>query len=1577
MTDNFSLNGFTVEETSTGLILTPDGEDSIEISIPDFENLGIDFEEGTFHKYVQTHKLMATSAISDGDIIWENLQEEPFPTFGFFGTDTAVTNGSHSSVPGLGSVTHYVDAANHIVTNVTDDGHTLEPGVVVRFFYESGGDYYITSVGVGNGTLGFLNSGLSDWVWGENAARISRESIYEDNHVGSEIPFQDRFPLPLWLGAAMAPLLAIPGRDIWFPGSPLVVDADLSGTIDLSSVDDSGVRYDFWQDGYAKATGWVDATDGFLVRDLDSNGLIEGAREMFGSEYPLGYVMQHSAINDENGFAKLAALDANHDGLVDASDAGFADLRVWQDLNQDGVSQSGELVTLASLGIESFDVANYQMTPYYGGGSSGWTMQNEGNAITHTGTANLTGGGTMDVVDAWFTQDVQNTAYTGSYELDVRTLFLPTLRGYGNIPDLHVAMSMDENLLDDVTAAFTARDFGELFSDYAGLRADVRDILYEWAGPVAQGAGYTHGIFSDMPEYAFLRQWAGLDDPFFGTWFDGNSFLPYMDEGVDAVLQSWEHVLDGYTARFLFQAGGAELFGDGVTYDPITDEFGGTITLSEDGVDTLAAAAALSGDTEYFWHGVASFIDSVMGTSNLSVTELGWLDAAIDDSTSGAFSWVDIAATLVPNVVDGTSGADTLDGTRWDDHLGDAYWGTDGADTLHGFAGNDVLAGGVGDDILDGGAGDDILQGYLGNDTFYYSEGRDIISAVVGVNDSYSDTDIIIFDAGINPEDVTLKFVRTDVVNSQLILDVEGRGEIGIMPTFGFGALPSNVIDELHFADSTIIYFPDMDVEVRGGDGIDYLSAVGGFEGTYRIYGYGGNDSLAATSAAGDVIFDGGDGDDSITGGSGNDTYIVSNGLDQISNNSGGGDTDTIFIPEGFTASDVVMYRTPDRPGDLFISTAGLGQFQIDRQFSANYHIENIYFADDETTLSLTDMSFTMTGTEGDESLYGVLGYADPDDILYALGGNDDLYGFDGDDTLYGGDGDDRLYGGLGNDYLEGGAGADIMDDTEGGDDVYVYTSGLDTITDYTGTDTLRFTGNRTISGVAVSDVSGSLKLTMNTGTNEIVIYGASSGNADFVVEKIEFADGFHASLANWASWILGDAGANTLNGTSGDDTAAGKNGNDTIIGGDGDDALNGGAGDDTVSGGNGNDQVYGDAGNDSLKGGAGNDTLVGGADNDYMESGSGNDIMQDVSGDEIYAYNGGLDTINDAGGADTLRFTGSTTINGVAVSDAGDDLKLTINIGTNEVLIYGAGGGDAGHIIENIEFADGFRTTLSSWSSWMLGDSSSNTLSGGSGADTIIGKNGADTLSGNGGNDAINGGVGNDVINGGDGNDLLHGDADDDTIHGDNNNDSIAGGAGADALYGDAGLDTINGGTGDDTIYGGTESDTIHGDDNNDIIYGEDAIDYLYGDAGNDELHGGAGSDTIYGGDGADTIYGDMANDVIDGGAGADTLTGGGNVDTFVFMAATSFDAVDTITDFNKTTDKIDLSDILTGYDPLTNLITDFVEITTSGSNSILKVDVDGTGSTYGLTQIATLTGVTGLTDEAALVTSGNLIVS
>jgi len=61
--------------------------------------------------------------------------------------------------------------------------------------------------------------------------------------------------------------------------------------------------------------------------------------------------------------------------------------------------------------------------------------------------------------------------------------------------------------------------------------------------------------------------------------------------------------------------------------------------------------------------------------------------------------------------------------------------------------------------------------------------------------------------------------------------------------------------------------------------------------------------------------------------------------------------------------------------------------------------------------------------------------------------------------------------------------------------------------------------------------------------------------------------------------------------------------------------------------------------------------------------------------------------------------------------------------------------------------------------------------------------------------------------------------------------------------------------------------------------------------------------------------------------------------------------------------------------YDPVHDAIADFVSLTTSGINTHVNIDLDGTGGTYSPTNIATSYNETGLY-LATLITNGNLIV-
>ncbi len=129
------------------------------------------------------------------------------------------------------------------------------------------------------------------------------------------------------------------------PASPLVLDLDGDG------VEAGGVAFfDHGGDGFAELTRWAGADDGMLVWDRNGDGVINDGSELFGNNTALA-----NGKKAAHGFAALAQLDGNGDGLVDSRDSGWSDLRVmrWTDANNNGVKDSGEesLVSLAFLSL--------------------------------------------------------------------------------------------------------------------------------------------------------------------------------------------------------------------------------------------------------------------------------------------------------------------------------------------------------------------------------------------------------------------------------------------------------------------------------------------------------------------------------------------------------------------------------------------------------------------------------------------------------------------------------------------------------------------------------------------------------------------------------------------------------------------------------------------------------------------------------------------------------------------------------------------------------------------------------------------------------------------------------------------------------------------------------------------------------------------------------------------------------------------------------------------------------------------------------------------------------------------------
>ncbi len=129
--------------------------------------------------------------------------------------------------------------------------------------------------------------------------------------------------------------------------SPIILDLDGDG-IEMRSIKKSKAAFDMNGDGVVDDTGWTGNGDGFLVIDRNNDGKITHASE-------LSFAAENKDAKSD--LEALASLDNNGDRVIDSKDVRFGELKVWVDANGNGVTDAGELNTLAQVGITSISLA--------------------------------------------------------------------------------------------------------------------------------------------------------------------------------------------------------------------------------------------------------------------------------------------------------------------------------------------------------------------------------------------------------------------------------------------------------------------------------------------------------------------------------------------------------------------------------------------------------------------------------------------------------------------------------------------------------------------------------------------------------------------------------------------------------------------------------------------------------------------------------------------------------------------------------------------------------------------------------------------------------------------------------------------------------------------------------------------------------------------------------------------------------------------------------------------------------------------------------------------------------------------
>ncbi|WP_107688895.1 calcium-binding protein [Neisseria wadsworthii] len=904
---------------------------------------------------------------------------------------------------------------------------------------------------------------------------------------------------------------------------PLVLDLDGDGIETVGAQGYAGALFDHDKDGIRTATGWVSADDGLLVVDRNSDGLINNGSELFGDSTVL-----KDGSTAAHGYAALKEFDTNSDGLIDKQDADFAKLRVWRDLNQDGISQEGELFTLESLNIQSLNTF-YQDTN---------TRLGNGNSLAQKGSYTLSDGQTREMGDLLLAADHLHSRYSDSVKLTEEQMQAANLKGIGRLRDLREAAALSPKLAEVLAAyskAETKTDQQALLDTLVGewAKTDPRyggNIVFAapYIKTASEGVALTPAQEREMLSKVYIpsKEYLDMVDQ---TWHKIAALDAFLGEKSNIIYVSSDRDI----AKFFQVANKAyDTLGQNIykallfqtRLKPYLKEIGFTIENNEFKLDYSKVLAKFNEihakDPQKAFVDLGEFI--AYSKQGADLGGLSGLFAEYFYKASEAGNLEKYTEALGKDALDiqkGTEQNDSLSSKKSLNHLSggagdDSLSGQSNIDILDGGSGNDTLSAGGGNDVLIGGAGNDRLSGYSGGDTYIFAKGHGT-DRISDFANGTKEADTIRF------TDITLAETKFREEGSNLVLS--GYNDTDSVTVENFFNSGSYEIEKFEFKDQTVT-LEEFRKNGMTFTGTDNDEIIGSWSGKSIVYAGKGNDSITTYDA--DDILDGGEGNDTLSAGGGNDVLIGGAGNDRLSGYSGG---DTYIFAKGHGAdritdfangtkeadtirfTDITLAETKFRKEGSNLVLSGYNDTDsvtVENFFnSGSYEIEKFEFKDQTVTLEeFRKNGMTFTGTDNDE----IIGSWSGKSIVYAGKGNDSITTYDADDILDGGEGNDTLSAGGGNDVLIGGAGNDRLSGYSGGD-TYIFAKGhgTDRITDFAnGTkeaDTIRFT-DITLAETKFRKEGSNLVLSGYNGTDSVTVENFFDSGS-YEIEKFEFKD--------------------------------------------------------------------------------------------------------------------------------------------------------------------------------------------------------------------------------------------------------------------------------------------------------------------------------------------------------------------------------------------------------------------------------------------------------------------------------------